>query len=80
MDWFFRGGTAVPGRPIAFHLEVTPPPPSDRLLPGQQDSARLGVGGPTAFQSPSVHGEDVKCPLVKDVGMKVATAEDIRAS
>ena len=43
------------GRSIAFHLAITSPP-SDRLHPGQPDSARLGSGGPIAFQLPSVHG------------------------
>ena len=45
------------GRPIAFP-EITPPPPPDRLHPGQPDSARLGIRRPIAFQSPSVRGKD----------------------
>ena len=35
------------GRPIAFHPEITPPPPHHRLYPGQPHSA-----GPIALQSP----------------------------
>ena len=57
---FINGGTAVAqaqpeeldlhiGRPIAFHPEVTHPPQSDRLYPGQPDSARLGIGGSDCF-------------------------------
>ena len=42
-------------RPTVIHPEITPPPPSDRLYPGRPDSARPGIGGPIAFQSPSVH-------------------------
>ena len=32
------------GRLVAVHPEITPPPPPDRLNPGQLDSARLGIG------------------------------------
>ena len=53
--FFQNGGTAVAqaqpedpdlciGRPIAFHPEIAPPPPPDRLHPGHTDSARLGIG------------------------------------
>ena len=57
------------GRPTAFHPDITPPPPpSDRLHPGQPDSARLGIGGPIAFQSPSVQGEDTPKPLEIPIG------------
>ena len=46
---FVNGGTALPqpedpdlciGTPMLFHREITPPPPPDRLHPGQPDSAR----------------------------------------
>ena len=50
------------GRPIAFHSDITPPPPSDRSHPGQPDSARPGIGRPIAFQSPSVHRKDTLKP------------------
>ena len=50
------------GRPVAFRLEITPPPPSDRLHPGQPDSARPRIGRPVAFQSPSVLRKDTSKP------------------
>ena len=40
------------------HREITPPPPSDRLHPSQPDSSRPDIGGPVAFQSPSVLRKD----------------------
>ena len=53
--FFQNGGTAIAqaqpedpdlciGRPIAFHPEIAPPPPPDRLHPGHTDSARVGIG------------------------------------
>ena len=45
------------GRSIAFHREITPPLPPDRLYPSHWDSSRLGIGRPIAVQLPSVYGE-----------------------
>ena len=56
------------GRPIVFHPEIAPPLPSDRLYPGPPDSAKRGVGGPTAFQLLSVHGEGTSKPLEIHIG------------
>ena len=56
------------GRPIVILVEITPPPPPDRLYPGYPDSARPGVGGPLAFQSPPVHGKDKSKPLDIQMG------------
>ena len=39
----------------------------DRLYPGQPDSARPGIGGPIAFQSPSMHWKDTSKP--RDIHM-----------
>ena len=71
------GGTAVAqaqsgdpdlfGRPMAFHPEITLPPPPDRLYPGPPDSARLGIGGPSAFQS-SKNEKDNSEPLKMPIG------------
>ena len=70
------------GRSVAFHPEVTPPPP-DRLYPGQLDSTKPGFGRPISFQSPSVYGKDhrnrVQLTQVKDVGFKLAAAEEIHS-
>ena len=43
----------APGDGVRFNLGITPPPPSDRLHLHQPDSARPGIGRPTAFQSPA---------------------------
>ena len=72
------------GRPVAFHPNITSPPPSDRLNPVQPDSARLGISG----DQPSSHHQcpaktdrnRVKFSLVKDVGVRSALAKDIRTS
>ena len=77
---FTNGGTAVVeaqpedpdlriGRPIAFHPEITPPPPPrDRLYTGHPYSAKPGIGRPTANQSPSVHGKDTSKPRATHSG------------
>ena len=81
------GGTAVAqappedpdlciGRPVAFHPEIRPPPPPDHLDPGQPDSARPAVGGPNAFQSPSI----ARWRHLDTGGMWWVTAKDFRAS
>ena len=65
------------GRP----LEITPPPPSDRLHPGQPDSAKLGIGRLVAFQSPPLLWKDTpkprENPLVEDVGKQMASAKKL---
>ena len=50
------------GRLIAFQCQTAPPPPPDRLHPGQPDSARPCIWGPIAFQ-PSLHEKDRLDPL-----------------
>ena len=52
------------GTPIACHPEITPPPPSSRLQPGQPDSARLGIGR----QSPSLLQKDTSKPGESHIG------------
>ena len=47
---------------VAFHLEITRPSPPDRLHPGLPGSAIPCVGGPIAFQSPSVQEKDASKP------------------
>ena len=87
-----NGGTAVAkaepedldlriGRPIAFHLEITPQSPSDRLHPGQPGRAS-GVRLLSSHHqcTGKTHRNHVKFTLVKDVGEKLATAEEIRTS
>ena len=59
------------GRPLAFHPEITPQrPPSDRLYPGAPRSARRSIGGPVAFQSPSVFHKDTSKPRESHTGEK----------
>ena len=50
---------SVQRRPVAFHPEITPPPPPYRLYSGQPDSARPGIERPGAFQSPSVLRKEI---------------------
>ena len=56
------------GRRVAFHPEIQPPPPSNRLHPAQPDSARLGIRGPIALGSPSVLRKDASKPLDIHIG------------
>ena len=70
-----RRSGSVHKRPIvvsatAFHPEITPPPPYDRLHRGKPDSARPGIGGPIAFQSQSVHGKDTSKPREIHIGQR----------
>ena len=57
---------------IGSRSELTPSPPSDRLHPGQPNSARSGIGGPIALQSPSVFRKYIYIYISKLCGCRAA--------
>ena len=67
------------GRPMVFFiLQSHRQPPCGRLYPGQLDSARPGIGGPVAFQSPK-NEKDIEEKLLqcqrKDTAVNERAAE-----
>ena len=68
------------GRPIAFHSQGAPPPPPDRLHPGQPNSARPCIGRPIASQSPkdeNDHSKQLEFPIGERRWYVVSYSESI---